>query len=150
HSCRLAHALVERGFAPSTPFAILSPNATLAMAAMLGGLRAGGAWSNTNFHSPAAVTLHILRRGQCEALFFHSSATGRLEEIRAGVPSLRFAVCLDAELPEAPSLDSFIRDASDTPINVRRGPDGVEFQGATGGTTGAPKITQGDSGFLLW
>src|SRR4029079_9978032 len=36
------------------------------------------------------------------------------------------------------------------PVNVRLAPDAINFQGSTGGTTGAPKITEGNAGFLTW
>ena len=147
---RIASALVARGFGPSTRFAIFSPNCSAAMLAMLAGLKAGGAWCNINVRNAIRMNVDILARGKCEAVFFHSSTAPLVETIRAGVPTLRFAVCVDQELPGFDSLAALARAGSDAPINVRLAPDAVGFQGSTGGTTGAPKITQGGQAFLTW
>lgn len=149
-SNRIAHALIANGFAPSTRFAILSPNCSLAMVAMLGGLRAGGAWCNINLRNAVATNIDILARGGCEALFFHSSTAAMIDSIRQGVPGLRFLVCLDGAVNGVPSLQDYAAAATSEHVIVRTPPGGVGFQGSTGGTTGAPKITQGGPGFLAW
>jgi fatty-acyl-CoA synthase len=149
-SHRIANALITQGCAPSFRFALLTPNTSLAMVAMLAGLRAGGAWCNINLRNAAATNIDILARGECEVLFFHSSTAPAIGEFRAGVKSLRHLICIDREIEGFASLESFARDASEAPVNVRLGPGAVGFQGSTGGTTGAPKITQGGPGFLAW
>ena len=147
---RFANALLKRGFAPSTPFAVLSPNASLALVAMIGGQRAGGAWCNVNLRSGALVNTDILKRGGCRALFFHSSVAAQVREMEQGVGTLDILICLDKDVDGIPSLNKFIEGASDAEVNVRL-PDGaVGFQGSTGGTTGAPKITQVGPEFLSW
>jgi len=147
---RFANALIRKGFAPASPYAVLSPNTSLALAALLGGLRAGGAWSNINLRSAPAVNIDILNRGGCRALFFHSSTAHLLPDIRKGVASLTLAICLDKEVDGYPSLQQFIVGAPDTPVNVRLPREATGFQGSTGGTTGAPKITQAGQDFLAW
>ncbi|MEQ9641393.1 MAG: AMP-binding protein [Alphaproteobacteria bacterium] len=147
---RFANALLAAGLRPSDSFAVLSPNTSLALASLLGGLKAGGAWSNINLRSAPAINVDILDRGECKALFIHSQAAPLLDEIRAGVTSLRIVVCLDTDLDGVPSLASFCEGASEAPCNVELAADAVGFQGSTGGTTGAPKITQGGSAFLAW
>ncbi len=144
---RLANALLARGFEKSTPFAILSPNASLALAAIIGGLKAGGAWSNINLRNALATNIDVLRRGGCQVLFFHSSTIAQIEEIRRGVPALKTLICIDREIETYPSLATFSRDASESPVIVRMDAQDVQFQGSTGGTTGAPKITQGGPAF---
>jgi fatty-acyl-CoA synthase len=145
---RLARALIAKGFAPSSPYAVLSPNTSMALAALLGGLRAGGAWSNLNLRNAPAMNIDILHRGGCRALFFHSSTAHLLPDIRKGVSSLNLAVCLDKEVEGYPSLRQFIDGAPDTTVNVRLPREATGFQGSTGGTTGAPKITQAGQDFL--
>ncbi|HEU5294099.1 MAG TPA: AMP-binding protein [Burkholderiaceae bacterium] len=147
---RIARALIRDGFAPSTPFAVLSPNTSLALTALLGGLRAGGAWSNINLRSGVALNADILNRGGCRWLFFHSSVAAQIPELAKGAPGLTRFVCLDRDDSGHPSLQAFIEGASDAPVNIRLAPDAVGFQGSTGGTTGAPKITQGSTDFLTW
>jgi acyl-CoA synthetase (AMP-forming)/AMP-acid ligase II len=145
---RLANALLAQDFPKSTPFAILSPNANLALAAMIGGIKAGGAWSNINLRNALATNIDILKRGGCQVLFFHSSTIAQIEEIRHGVATLRILVCIDREIEAYPSLAAFCRDADDRNTSVHMDATDVQFQGSTGGTTGAPKITQGGPAFL--
>ena len=66
----IANKLLASDFAPETPFAVLSPNTTLALATIIGGMRAGGAWSNVNLRSGVHVNTDVLNRGGCKALFF--------------------------------------------------------------------------------
>jgi acyl-CoA synthetase (AMP-forming)/AMP-acid ligase II len=145
---RIANALLAHGFPRSTPFAVLSPNASYALAAIAAGVRAGGAWSNINLRNALAVNIDVLSRGGCEVLFFHSSVAAQVADIRAGVKSLRLAICLDRAVDSFPSLAEFSDGASDAPVNVRLPPCGIGFQGTTGGTTGAPKITQTSPAFI--
>ena len=147
---RIAHALISDGYAPSTPFAVLSPNTSLTMAALLGGLRAGGAWSNINLRSGTPLNTDLLDRGGCRVLFFHSSVAAQLPEISKGAPRIDRFICIDREDAGHPGLQHFIRGASDAHVNIRLGPDGVGMQGSTSGTTGTPKITQGGQDFLTW
>src|SRR6266568_2001770 len=145
---RFAQALIAAGFAPSTRFASLSPNTSLALLAMLAGVRAGGAWCNINLRSAPAVNIDILRRGGGEALFFHSSVAKLIPDLERGVPTLRLVICVDQDVDGHPSLKSFAKGGTDGPVNVLLARDAVGFQGSTGGTTGAPKITQGTADFL--
>ncbi|MCF8468568.1 MAG: AMP-binding protein [Sneathiella sp.] len=145
-----ANALISRGFAPETPFAVLSPNTNMALAVIIGGVRAGGAWSNVNLRSGAAINTDVLNRGRCKALFFHSSVADQVPQMLKGAKSIEIAVCLDKNLPDFPSLEKFLGGAEDTPVNIHIPAGGVGFQGSTGGTTGAPKITQAGQDFLAW
>jgi fatty-acyl-CoA synthase len=147
---RVANALIARGFAPSTRFALLSPNCSAAMVGMIGGLKAGGAWCNINLRNAAATNIDILARGRCEALFFHSSTADLIAEFQRGVSTLRFTICLDQELPGFDSLAALARAGNGSHVNVRLAHDATGFQGSTGGTTGAPKVTQGGQAFLTW
>jgi fatty-acyl-CoA synthase len=130
--------------------AILSPNTSLAMVALLGGMRAGGAWSNINLRSGAAINADLLHRGGCVALFFHSSTLEQVREIAAHASAIRIFVCLDKEIEGFASLQAFITQASEQAVHIRLAADATAFQGSTGGTTGAPKITQASSGFTAW
>lgn len=147
---RIAHALIDSGLKPEDPFAILSPNTNNALAAILGGMRAGGAWSNINLRSGVGVNTDVLNRGKCRAIFFHSSIEDQIPAMRDGAPSIRIVVCLDRRIGDIPSLEDFLANAPDRPVNIHIPAGGIGFQGTTGGTTGAPKITQGGQDFLTW
>src|SRR5262249_55423238 len=110
---RIAGALIARGFAPSTRFALLSPNCSAALVGMIAGLKAGGAWCTINLRNAAATNVDILARGRCEALFFHSSTAALIPEFQRGVPTLRFAVCLDAEVPGFASMAGLAAEGPD-------------------------------------
>ena len=147
---RFGHALVAAGLQPSDPYAVLSPNGSLALAALIGGMKAGGAWSNINLRSAPAINIEILRRGGCRALFLHSQVAHLLPDLKKGVPTLEIVVCLDQDIEGAASLMHFCQGAAETPLNIVLAPDATGFQGSTGGTTGAPKITQVGASFLTW
>ncbi|MEH6476292.1 MAG: AMP-binding protein [Sneathiella sp.] len=147
---KMANALIERNFLPEAPFAVLSPNTNMALAAVIGGLRAGGAWSNVNLRSGVEINTNVLKRGGCTALFFHSSVAEQVPQIIEGADTIKLAICLDADIPGFSSLASFIDAATDMPVNIHIPIGGVGFQGSTGGTTGEPKITQGGQDFLAW
>lgn len=145
---RFANALAAAGFVPGTRFAILSPNTAMALVSQIAGQRAGGAWANINLRNALATNVDVLRRGRCEAVFFHSSCVGMISEIKLGVPSLRFAICVDRDMDGFPSIETFVQGAAYTPGNVHLAPTDIAFLGATGGTTGLPKITQSGQAFL--
>lgn len=147
---KMANALLAQGFEAEAPFAVLGPNTNLALAAILGGLRAGGAWSNVNLRSGAAVNTNVLRRGGCTVLLFHSSVADQVPQILDGADTIKLAICLDADLPGYSSLANFSDGASEETVNIHIPAGGVGFQGSTGGTTGEPKITQAGQDFLAW
>src|SRR5689334_20062959 len=65
---RIARALHRDGFSTATRFAAYAPNCGEALIAILGGLRAGGAWCNINLRNTLAANADILGRGGCEVL----------------------------------------------------------------------------------
>src|SRR5690606_37127122 len=101
---RIARALIARGFRPETPFAVFGPNTGPAMIAMLGGLRAAGAWCNVNLRNGVEANIDVLGRGLCKTLFFHSSTADMVREILVRVKTIELAVCLDAPSEFGPSL----------------------------------------------
>jgi len=147
---RIARALIAKGFKPETPFAVFSPNVGPAMIAMLGGLRAAGAWCNVNLRNGVEANTDVLARGLCKVLFFHSSTAEMVREMLARVKTIKLAVCLDATSEFGPSLAQFVEAHDDAPLDIRYDPRGNGFQGSTGGTTGLPKITRSPCDFLTF
>ncbi len=146
---RIGRRLRDGGFGTGDRFAVLSPNTGRAFIAMLGGLRAGVAWCNLNMKAALPDILHILAAGRCNLLFFHESAAGMIDEIRAQVPSLRDVVCIGGGDPRAPSLEQWLGDTSDAPLDLRVPETSQGFQGATGGTTGRSKLTVASNRFMM-
>ncbi|MGH9114946.1 MAG: class I adenylate-forming enzyme family protein [Acidimicrobiales bacterium] len=148
-SNRIARALIADGATPGTRFAILSPNASPAMVAMLGALRAGGAWCNINLRAALEANVDVLRRGRCEVLFFHSSAAEMVPAYTAVIPEMRRVVCVDSDDTSFQSMTSWSAACSDGRLDHRVPPAALGFQGSTGGTTGAPKLTQSSNEWLF-
>ena len=146
---QIARRLRDAGLGTGDRFAVLSPNTGRAFIAMLGGLRAGVAWCNLNMKAALPDILHILAAGRCNLLFFHESAAGMIDEIRAQVPSLRDVVCIGGSDPRAPSLEQWLGDTSDAPLDLRVPETSQGFQGATGGTTGRSKLTVASNRFMM-
>jgi acyl-CoA synthetase (AMP-forming)/AMP-acid ligase II len=146
---RIARTLVADGAKPGSKFAVLSPNVSPALVAILGSLRSGGAWCNVNLRATPEVNADILRRGRCETLFFHSSVAELVPMFAESIPELTRIVCLDSEATGRPSLEQWSSPESADRLDLRLPITGLGFQGSTGGTTGAPKLTQGSNEFIL-
>jgi fatty-acyl-CoA synthase len=146
---RIARALVSDGFEIGSRFAVLGPNSTPLMIAMLGAMRAGGAWCNVNMRAALDSNVEILHRGRCEALLFHSSVAHLVPAFEDAIPGLRRVMCVDSETASHTSLVDWSSGESgawlDRPIPL----DSLGFQGTTGGTTGAPKLTQASNQYML-
>ncbi len=147
---RIARALKARGFGTSTPFAVFSPNTSQAMIALLGGLRAGGAWCNINLRNGLDANIDVLGRGGCRVLFYDASTVDMVRQMLPKVPSIEFAVCLNGPGLDGTSLDSFMAGQDGAYEHWEHDAMAIGFQGSTGGTTGLPKITRSTNGFLLY
>ncbi len=152
---RIARALRARGFATSTPFGVFSPNNAQAMIALLGGLRAGGAWCNINLRNGVEANIDVLSRGGCKVLFYDASTVEMVQQMLPKLPSIEFAVCLNGPGLDGPeskgtSLDKFMTGQDGAYEHWPHDANAIGFQGSTGGTTGLPKITRSTNGFLLY
>ena len=147
-SNRIARAMLAEGVKPGTKFAALSPNSSLVMVAMLGAIRAGGAWCNINLRAAVNANVDILRRGRCEVLLFHSSVADMVPAFTEAIPDLRRVICLDSADTSYPSLTQWAAGQSDGRLDYRVPVTSLGFQGSTGGTTGAPKLTQASNEWL--
>ncbi|MBR0791102.1 long-chain fatty acid--CoA ligase [Bradyrhizobium manausense] len=137
-SYRVARGLAGSGVAAGEKVAILSGNDPLAFACVFGISRAGAVWCPINPRNEATENKFILDQFDCSALLFHSSFAPMVEAVRSDLPKLRVLVCLDAELPFAPSFDTWLRNVSDD--EYQRAPvDDLAMIPGTGGTTGKPK-----------
>jgi len=137
-SYQVARGLDRSGIAAGEKIAILSGNDPLAFACVFGISRAGAVWCPINPRNEAAENKFILDQFDCSALLFHSSFAPMVAAVRSDLPKLRVLVCIDAELPFAPSFDSWLDGLADDPY--QRAPvDDLAMIPGTGGTTGKPK-----------
>jgi acyl-CoA synthetase (AMP-forming)/AMP-acid ligase II len=137
-SYRIARGLERSGIAPGEKVAILSGNDPLAFACVFGISRAAAVWCPINPRNEAAENKFILDQFDCSLLLFHSSFAPMVEAVRQDLPKLRALVCLDQELPFAPSFDRWLSGLADD-HHQRDTIDDLAMIPGTGGTTGKPK-----------
>ena len=146
---RIARALLAGGARNGTRFAGLSPNCTQVEVATLGAMRAGGAFCNINLRAGVEANVDILRRGACEVLFFHSSVADEVPAFTSAIPELRTIICLDSDETPYASLANWSATHEDAFLDHPVPASALGLQGSTGGTTGAPKLTQSTNEFAL-
>lgn len=78
-SNRLAHALVERGVKPGDRVGVLAAKTPATIAALLGVLRAGGAYVPVDSASPAARAARIVRAAEPTVLLADDTAVGLVD-----------------------------------------------------------------------
>ncbi|MEZ2299718.1 AMP-binding protein [Variovorax sp. RCC_210] len=137
-SHRVARALQRSGVGPGSKVAVLSGNDPVAFACVFGLSRAAAVWCPINPRNEAAENRYVLDAFDCSCLVFHSNYAPLVEQMRADLPKLTTLVCLNREMPYAPSLEQWLDGASDAPIDVPV-VDDVAMIAGTGGTTGQPK-----------
>jgi fatty-acyl-CoA synthase len=137
-SHRVARALQRSGVAPGSKVAVLSGNDPVAFACVFGVSRAAAVWCPINPRNEAAENRYVLDAFDCSCLIFHSNYAPLVEQMRADLPKLKTLVCLDREVPFAPSLAQWLAGESDAPLDVTPVDDLAMIVG-TGGTTGLPK-----------
>ena len=138
-SCRIANALLAAGFAKETKGAVWANNDVDAWTCTLGLWRANMCWLPVGARNPAEENRYILDAFDCEVLFFQKYYASVIAELRPKLPKVKLWICVDADLPDAPSLASWIDDQPGTSPNVAYGMDDVIMLSPTGGTTGVPK-----------
>src|SRR5579862_7925415 len=114
-SYRIARGFERSAIAPGEKVAILSGNDPLAFACVFGISRAGAVWCPINPRNEAAENKFILDGFDCSLLLFHSSFAAMVETVRQDLPRLRVLVCLDSELPFAPSFERWLNGVGDDP-----------------------------------
>jgi acyl-CoA synthetase (AMP-forming)/AMP-acid ligase II len=135
---RVARALARDGIAPGDKVAIISGNDPVAFSCVFGISRAAAVWCPINPRNEAAENAYLLDAFDCSCVIFHGNYSKLVEQIRAGLPKLKFIVCLDDSCDFAPSLAQWLGDVSAMPVEITP-PDDVALIAGTGGTTGKPK-----------
>ncbi len=138
---RLARLLLARGLGPETLAGIMLDRSPAMLVAMLGVLKAGGAYFPLNHDLPEARLRWLLKDSRAPLVV---SAPGRQDlcrRLRDACPGLKDLVYLD-DVPErredewdASDLDTL----DDTLLPSRSRPDNLAYVIYTSGTTGQPK-----------
>jgi acyl-CoA synthetase (AMP-forming)/AMP-acid ligase II len=138
-SCRIANSLLALGLPKETKGAIWAGNDVTAWACTLGLWRANMTWIPVNARNSVADNHYILEAFDCEVMFFQSQFAEVIAEVRPTLPKIKHWVCIDADTPDAPSLDKWTAGVSSERPEVVSDMDDVVMLSPTGGTTGMPK-----------
>ncbi|MEM5432800.1 AMP-binding protein [Cupriavidus oxalaticus] len=138
-SCRIANGLLAAGFEKEAKAAVWSDNDVIGWGCVLGMWRAGMAYIPVNGRNAPTENRYVLDAFDCEALFFSQAYASVIEALRPSLPKVKLWVCIDAELPWAPSLATWSAGQPSTMPRVHYDMDDIVTLSATGGTTGAPK-----------
>jgi acyl-CoA synthetase (AMP-forming)/AMP-acid ligase II len=135
-SHRVAVALQERGWGPGTNIGVYSPNDPVAMACIIGILRAGCGWVALNPRGELDELSRLTELARCDLLIHHDAFTQRAEALLAGSNHMRDSLSFGAAGGEvAPWLAS-------EGVRARRvdlSPEAPTMILGSGGTTGPPK-----------
>ncbi|MGE4425399.1 MAG: AMP-binding protein [Solirubrobacteraceae bacterium] len=142
-SWRIARGLYGAGFLRGDGVAVFAPNEPIALAAMLGAWRAGGAWVPLNPRNAPDASIRYMGDVGARWLFYHSSFREEAAAIADAVPSVKRAICLD-DASSSRSLERFVDEGTafvdwGDPFG---NPDVVMAYFPTGGTTGASKASK--------
>ncbi|MBB5408834.1 acyl-CoA synthetase (AMP-forming)/AMP-acid ligase II [Paraburkholderia sp. HC6.4b] len=138
-SCRIANGLLAAGFEKEAKAAVWADNDVTAWTCTLALWRAGVVWIPVNGRNAPQENQYLLDAFDCEALFFHQAFAPAIEALRPSLPMVRLWVCIDADLPWAPSLEKWSAAQPATEPRVDYDMDDIVTLSATGGTTGLPK-----------
>lgn len=131
-SCRIANGLIAAGFAKEAKAAVWADNDVIGWSCALGMWRAGLAYIPVNGRNAVAENQYVLDAFDCEVLFFHQAFASAIDALRSSLPKIRLWVCLDADLPWAPSLASWSERQPATLPAVEYAMDDVVALSATG------------------
>jgi acyl-CoA synthetase (AMP-forming)/AMP-acid ligase II len=138
-SCRVANGLLAAGLEKEAKAAVWADNDVIGWGCTLGIWRAGMVYIPVNGRNASAENQYVLDAFDCEALFFTEVFAPIIEELRTTLPYVKLWVCIDAELPWAPSLATWSASQPSTVPRVDYDMDDIVTLSATGGTTGVPK-----------
>jgi fatty-acyl-CoA synthase len=140
---RIASAMKQAGLRHREPAGIYSINDARVLICMLGVLRAGAAWVPVNYRNAIDANVEYMKYVGLSWLFYHSSFSDQVNEMKARVPTLRHCVSIDAPAGSDPLFDAFIETAKEEADSDWGDPfgNGEDLMGLvpTGGTTGPAK-----------
>jgi acyl-CoA synthetase (AMP-forming)/AMP-acid ligase II len=138
-SCRIANSLLALSLPKETKGAIWAGNDVTAWACTLGLWRANMTWLPVNARNSAQDNHYILESFDCDVMFYQRDFEAVIAELRPSLPKIKHWVCIDAQAPDALSLEQWTAGAASTRPEVSYDMDDVVMLSPTGGTTGMPK-----------
>jgi len=145
----IAAALQARGIRATAGVAVYAPNGSDAFACVIATFRAGGTWVPINARNALDANIAFMNLTECEWLFYHSSFTEFIPEIKTEVSTLQHLVCIDRTDGDYESVEDFIRDSTGVaPEEIPYDPHRMCTILGSGGTTGRSKGIMWDN--LTW
>ena len=138
---RIGLALQANNIADGNKVAIYSPNHINGLVVQLGALRAGAAYIPINARNLVDDNIAFLQTTGVDWLFFHSSFHAEVATMRQQLPDLLGAICIDGSVDTFSNLEDWCKDYIGEAKPLPENPDRLTVHGATGGTTGNPKVT---------
>ncbi len=139
-SVRVAAGIIGRGDHDLSRLAVYCPNTIDAFPCLLGGFRAGNIVVPANALDQVTATSHFFNLTKTKWLFYHSSLSKNVDELRKQVPSLEHYVCIDKDNNEDKSLQRFMDEEGNGEVpEIPHDPNREVYYYATGGTTGKSK-----------
>ncbi|UYV38690.1 AMP-binding protein [Rhodobacteraceae bacterium D3-12] len=136
---RVANRLATEDLGEGAQGAVLSPNDAIAFTCVFGILKAGMSWVPLNAKNTADNNRYLCDAFDARIVFYHSSMSEMIKEIRPALPKVENFICLDRQIAGGPSLESWLGDITDVVANTKQDPEGMCMILPTGGTTGMPK-----------
>ncbi|MGA8489236.1 MAG: AMP-binding protein [Terriglobales bacterium] len=140
---RIARAMWAAGLRGEECAAIYSHNDARVLFCMLGIMRAGAVWVPISYRNAIDANVEFMNYAKTAWLFYHSKFRDSVAGIRARVPSLRHAICIDREDDDAPSLEAWMQQGTEANeidwADAYGNLDRLVGLVPTGGTTGPAK-----------
>jgi fatty-acyl-CoA synthase len=139
-AARLGQAFADAGLQPGSKVGLLLHNCSEYYETFLAALKMRMAPFNINYRYVGAELAYLLENADCEALVYHSSLAGVVQEVLPDLPQVKLAVEVDdgsIGRDGACTYESLLA-ASEPAPRIPRQPDDYHLM-YTGGTTGLPK-----------
>ncbi len=138
-SYRIGNKLASLGLGPGDHASVLANNDITAFACVFGFSRAGMTWVPANPRLQADDIQYQFDFFDCRIVIYQQSFSGMIDALRPSLPGVKAFVCLDADLPNAPSLERWLDGVRDALPEVLVAPEHLAMVMPTGGTTGRSK-----------
>ena len=136
---RTGHGMMAFGMGHETPCAVISRNHVMGFTALLGILKARGAWVPLNTGNAEEDHLYILEHFDVRVLFFQREFEDFARRVRERVPTVKHFVCVDGTSEMGPDMTEWMALQPNHELHLPWEPEGMCMLRGTGGTTGKPK-----------
>ena len=136
---RIAAALAADGVRIGDRVAVYSPNHPLALACVVGIIRAGAVWTAVNAGAGVDEISEFVDSVGCSHLIYHETLVERASTLITRLPALKTAVAIGTGRQEDPTLETWLAPPGARVLSQHAQADDVVALAGTGGTTGRSK-----------